>query len=442
MIPCLKGQKAFGYVDGTLKPPPKELTDSNGTKSPNPLFDTWETQDNLILSCLNSSLTDEVLAYVAHCTTSHAIWMALTSAFASQSRAQTIQVWFQLSTILKTTQTASEYFMQIKCLADDLAIAGQPLTPNDVITYLLAGLGPEYDFLVTTIFARDASLTLEEVYSMLLTSDCEAQIQHHSQFIPTSPTSANVPARQSPIYGNHGHGNSSNVRGRGRGSSRGNFCSRNSDLWGQLYEKLGHTASRCYKQYDPYFLPPPAYRNAQANISTNQNQQPTDQEWHADSRANASLMNNFNNLNVHGEEYPGTDQIQVGDGSSLSITHTSTATLPTSSTSFVLDKILVVPQITKNLISVQKFAQDNNVYFEFHNTFFLIKDYLENILHKEHSKDGLYCFPQSFQQLTFQTFVGVRVSIFDWHRWLRHASLYTVNYVLRSNKLPIGSNKW
>jgi hypothetical protein len=44
-----------------------------------------------------------------------------------------------------------------------LAIAGLPLKPDDIITYIHAGLGPEYNSLVITIFFRDDSLTLEEV---------------------------------------------------------------------------------------------------------------------------------------------------------------------------------------------------------------------------------------------------------------------------------------
>lgn len=80
--------------------------------------------------------------------------------------------------------------MYIKKLTDDLAFVGQPLNCNDIITYLLVGLGPEYDSLVTTIGARATSLPLEEVFSMLLT--CEAQIQHHSQSFSSNSPSANV----------------------------------------------------------------------------------------------------------------------------------------------------------------------------------------------------------------------------------------------------------
>jgi hypothetical protein len=38
MVPYLKGQKVFGYVDGTLKQSSKETTTENGTQSANPLF--------------------------------------------------------------------------------------------------------------------------------------------------------------------------------------------------------------------------------------------------------------------------------------------------------------------------------------------------------------------------------------------------------------------
>ncbi|KAF5460707.1 hypothetical protein F2P56_020557 [Juglans regia] len=270
MLPYLKGQKVFGYLDGSLTPPSKELVAENGTTTLNPLFDIWETQDNLIVSCLNASLTDEVIAQVALCTTSHEVWIALTSSFASQSRAQIIQVQTQLSTARKTNQTVSEYFIHIKRLADNLAIAGQPLNTDDTITYLLAGLGPEYDSLVTIISARDASLTLEEVYSMLLT--CEARIAHHSQSTLTMNVSANVATSQQNFSPYRGRSNSNRGRSSGnsnRGTGKGNFSLRNSDLWCQLCDKSGHTASRCYKRYDPHFLPPPPRRTGQANLSTN-----------------------------------------------------------------------------------------------------------------------------------------------------------------------------
>ena len=39
VLPYLKGQKVFGYVDGTIKMHAKEIPHSDGTMQPNPAFD-------------------------------------------------------------------------------------------------------------------------------------------------------------------------------------------------------------------------------------------------------------------------------------------------------------------------------------------------------------------------------------------------------------------
>jgi hypothetical protein len=67
-----------------------------------------------------------VLAQITHNSTSTEVWIALSTAFASQSRAKTIQVHSQLYTLWKGSQTISDYFMTIKCLTDKLDITGQP----------------------------------------------------------------------------------------------------------------------------------------------------------------------------------------------------------------------------------------------------------------------------------------------------------------------------
>ena len=83
MLPYFKGEKVFGYIDGTHQQPTKTISSSDGSSLPNPAYDFWETQDNLILSCINYSISEEVLAQVAHCNTSVEVWSALNSAFAS-----------------------------------------------------------------------------------------------------------------------------------------------------------------------------------------------------------------------------------------------------------------------------------------------------------------------------------------------------------------------
>jgi len=82
MLPYLKGQKVFGYVDNSIHQPAKTTIASDCSTFPHLSYTNRETQDNLIFSCTNSSLSDEVLAEVAHYSTSSNIWMAPSSAFA------------------------------------------------------------------------------------------------------------------------------------------------------------------------------------------------------------------------------------------------------------------------------------------------------------------------------------------------------------------------
>ena len=92
-----------------------------------------------------------------------------------------------------------------------------------------------------------------------------------------------------------------------------------------------------------------------------------------------------------------SDQVMLGNGQGVSIKSVGVATLPSPTqphTTLTLNNLLLVPSITKNLVSVSKFAQDNSVFFEFHPTFCLVKSQgtSEVLLQGKLGKDGLYCF--------------------------------------------------
>ena len=66
------------------------------------------------------------------------------------------------------------------------------------------------------------------------------------------------------------------------------------------------------------------------------------------------------------EPYLGSDQLHVGDGKGLVISHIAQSKLYTPKHTFTLSNVLHVPHIKKPLLSVQKFCIENNVFFEFH----------------------------------------------------------------------------
>ena len=65
-----------------------------------------------------------------------------------------------------------------------------------------------------------------------------------------------------------------------------------------------------------------------------------------------------------------------------------------------LNHLLHVPEITKNFLSVSKFAKDNNSFFEFHHNVCLVKDQVSKIVVIEGKlKGSLYAFDSSQIQL-------------------------------------------
>jgi hypothetical protein len=59
----------------------------------------------------------------------------------------------------------------------------------------------------------------------------------------------------------------------------------------------------------------------------------------------------------------------------MEISHTGTSFIHTPTHKLELCNILHVPKATKNLMSIHRFALDNNVFFEIHPWFFLVKDW-------------------------------------------------------------------
>ena len=132
------------------------------------------------------------------------------------------------------------------------------------------------------------------------------------------------------------------------------------------------------------------------------------------------LTNDLANLNMQVEDYPSSDQIRVRNGIGLSMKHIGSTKLSTPSSSFILNDVLHVLEITKNLIFVQKFTNDTNTSIEFHPSYFLVKAQVSGIiLLCGPSRHGLY-FPSSSNNRSpsSTTFIGERTSKAQWHHRL------------------------
>jgi hypothetical protein len=97
--------------------------------------------------------------------------------------------------------------------------------------------------------------------------------------------------------------------------------------------------------------------------------------WYPDSIASDHVTPNGGNIPQH-LHFEGPDQIYISNGQGLSISSIGTSNFTTplhTSFTLTLHNLLHVPTITRNLLSVSKFAKDNEVIFEFHTDTCLVK---------------------------------------------------------------------
>jgi histone deacetylase 1/2 len=240
------------------------------------------------------------------------------------------------------------------------------------------------------------------------------------------------------------------------------------DVQCQLCGIHGHPASRCYKRFNKDFLglnnngsgtekqlamammasPPPGYApgytymppapaSAYASAPSGAPAAPShvvDPAWYADSGATHHITHELDKLTMS-QPYYGADQVHAANGTGMRIHNIGHASISTpSSRSLTLDRVLHVPDATRNLLSMSKLALDNNVFIEVHpyDLFVKDRDTREPIL-RGRQLGGLY---EIKAPVIKQALSSVKVSRDMWHRRLGHPASQIVQHVLHSHDLP------
>ncbi|KAJ9555998.1 LOW QUALITY PROTEIN: hypothetical protein OSB04_010612 [Centaurea solstitialis] len=197
---------------------------------------------------------------------------------------------------------------------------------------------------------------------------------------------------------------------------------------------IGHIPSQCPNR-DPATMKP-RQQQPSANFADYRSQQFN--TWLPDTGSNNHVAQDASSLDSH-EPYYGDDTLRVGNGKGLPILHIGSSRFFSPSKTFSLSNILHVPQIKRNLLSVQKFCQDNHVFFEFHSTFFAVKDkFTRTTLLTGPSNNGLYSLllPQ-LQSLPKVAFTTVCASSDIWHQRLGHPHSQLLQTMLSRYNLPV-----
>ncbi|KAJ0615408.1 putative RNA-directed DNA polymerase [Helianthus annuus] len=217
-------------------------------------------------------------------------------------------------------------------------------------------------------------------------------------------------------------------------NSRFSWASNQNTVYGSCNRcGIGHVPSQCPNR-DPTTIRPPR-QPPQANYADHRSQTSS---WLPDTGASSHVAPNLSGFEDF-EPYHGKDSLFVGNGTSLPILHIASTKFESPNKTLSINKILHVPEIKRNLLSVQRFCQDNNVFFEFHATFFCVKDTVtRTILLTGPSKDRLYSFHlPKFHPVSHVAFSTIRASPTTWHQRLGHPHSQLLKSMISRHSLPV-----
>ena len=380
VLATIDGLQLMRFLDGSPSPPKYVDPEAETSATVNSVYLHHHQQDRLIVAWLLASMSNTMLTKMVGLNTSHQIWQKLNVYYTSQSRARIKKLKTQLKST-KKDKSISVYVLDIKKLVDALAAIGSPITEDDHIEYILDGLPEDYDGFVTSILSRHEPYTVEEIEALLLAQEEWFEKHRSTDILPqanvsTSSWTSSSQGRVSERGGRSRSRSSSNRGGRSfpsRQQSRQPWqpqqssSQTNNRVQCQFCSKFGHLVAECWHRFNRDFQPQIQMHNSQVS-STNSDVYDqlsnvsclSDPLWYPDSGASHHITNDTNNYNTK-TSYTGSEHIKLGNDAGLQIAHLGSTNLSSTSRSscFVLNKLLHVPTVTKNLLSVSQFARDN-----------------------------------------------------------------------------------
>ncbi|KAK2977771.1 hypothetical protein RJ640_028916 [Escallonia rubra] len=344
----LIGHNLLGFIDGSYPPPSQTIPESStSTKQiPNPDYILWHRQDQLILNAMLGSCIDTIQPHISTVSSSQEAWERLLVLFANKSRSRIMSLKERLLTNSRGTRSIQEYLQHMRAIADDLALVDNPLSEDDLVLYILAGVGPEFKEMAAALRARDTPITFDELYDKL--GDYELQLKKEDSTPSLSEATANYTHRPNRFsyrtttnpgsvpFGRHSEHSSPRGTNQFSGrpstnSTRGNHWSTpnnqnrttnsRSSLHCRFCDRPGHATNECRKLarflrendvqtmhsvHSPQIAPPTA------NATTFH--RPISPSWLFDTGASHHVTSDTANLHTY-SDYGGPDEIHISDGS-------------------------------------------------------------------------------------------------------------------------------
>jgi hypothetical protein len=143
-MPAFAGIGLHDHLDGTavaLTHTIKEGTGDAIVDVPNPEYSCWWVMDQRVLSFLLGSMEPVIACQLIGYTSAKDIWAIVHQLYGAQSHAKVHHVRCQLQSLRKEGMPAANYRQQMKALGDVMAVTGSPLSKDELVDYIIIGLG-------------------------------------------------------------------------------------------------------------------------------------------------------------------------------------------------------------------------------------------------------------------------------------------------------------
>jgi hypothetical protein len=146
VLAVLRGAHLVGHISGAVKPLSQEIDGKEkDERVPNPAYEEWYASDQQVLGFLFSSISKEVLPQFATKETTVDAWKEIEGMFSLHTRARKVDIQLQLATTQKGNLFVADYVNKMRSLIDDMATPGRVIEEEELVEYILTGLGQEYD---------------------------------------------------------------------------------------------------------------------------------------------------------------------------------------------------------------------------------------------------------------------------------------------------------
>ncbi|KAM6546385.1 hypothetical protein CsatB_027121 [Cannabis sativa] len=257
VLSTVRAHQLERFLTGARAQPPATVPDPTDASRfiPNPNLADWMRLDQFLMSWLFNSISEAMLGHVARCAFSSKLWNVLIQLFSNQSRARVFQLCGMLQSTKKGSTPVDEYILKMRCLADALYAASHAISDDELILYILEGLGSEYDSAIVALTTKHV-ITLFEVQFLLQTQEMRIEQQHsiaaldlqnltaNYAFALKKASSSSTPSNNT----NRGRGSSNGARGRG-GCSNPNNRGGNRPIC-QVFGRAGHISLKCFHRFD------------------------------------------------------------------------------------------------------------------------------------------------------------------------------------------------